>query len=474
LNLSAANGQEAFVKLEQQFEPRWTGFREVMGMSGPIILGSLSFTLMQFVDQVMVARLGTESLAAVGSAGVWSYVMGCFIFGVVGCVSTFVGQCFGRGELEQCGRYAWQGVYLSLLAGVLALALWPLSGLLFHGMGHSPEVTRLELIFFRVRLFGYVSMAWGIALASFFQAIGRPAIPMFVAIAGNVINLGLNYLLIFGHCGFPKLGIAGSATSTVIALTFQAVVLQAIFLSAPFEAQYRTRRAWKPDFTRMRELFRIGFFAGLSVFMDVANWGIFTSFVVGHFGEISLAAHNAAINFMHLCFMPALGINQGICAIVGQHVGRKNYDIATARTYTAMRIAMTYMFVMGVVFAVFGRTLVRTFFSDDPAVLELARILLICAAIFQAFDAVNIVCLGALRGAGDTLWVAITLSAGAYLFFLPLSILLAFPLKMGAIGAWIGATAYIVGISGILFARFRNGRWRMIRIFAQETGAVAQ
>lgn len=450
-------------------EPRWTGVREVMGMSGPIILGSLSYTIMQFVDQVFVSRLGLDALAAMGSAGVWSYVLGCLILGIVGCVSTFVAQSFGRGQTEHCARYAWQGVYLSAIAGIIALFLWPLSGPLFHAMHHSAHVTKLELDFFRVRLLGYVPMAWATALASFFQGIGRPGVPMYVAIAANIVNLVFNYGLVFGHFGLPRLAIAGSAAATVTAMVFQVVLLQAAFMSRRVHTQYHSRRVWRFDLVRACELCRIGFFAGLTIFMDVANWAIFTSFIVGHFGAVSLAAHNGAIAFMHLCFMPALGINQGIAAIVGLYIGRKDTRTAEARTYTAMRIAAVYMFAMGIVFACFGKRLLGLCFSDDAGVLALGHTLLILAAVFQAFDAINIVTLGALRGAGDTRYVFYLTLALAYGFFLPLALLLAFWARMGTVGAWLGATAYIIGLSGLLLRRFRSGRWRNMDIFLSNT-----
>ena len=453
--------------LTQSTEGRWTGAREVMSLSGPIILGSLSYTIMQFVDQVIVARLGTDALAAMGSAGIWSYVLGCLILGVVGCASTFVAQCYGRGDLRHCAHYAWQGIYLSSLAGVIAVALWPLSGPLFHAMGHSPEITRLELLYFRVRLLGYVPMAWATALAAFFQAVGRPGIPMYAAIVANLLNFALNIVLVFGYCGFPKLGIAGSALATVIAMVSQVVMLHAVFLSGPLHAQFGSRRAYALDVPRIREIFRIGFFSGLTIFMDVANWGIFTSFVVGSFGAISLASHNAAIAFMHLCFMPALGLNQGIAALVGQYIGRKDHATAAARTYTAMKIAAVYMFGTGLVFAFFGRFLIAACFTNDVEIVALGHTLLILAALFQAFDAINIVSLGALRGAGDTRWVFFLTFGLAYFFFLPLSMFLAFVAHWGAVGAWIGATVYIIGLSGLLFRRFYKGHWRTINIFCE-------
>ncbi|MDQ1257738.1 MAG: family efflux transporter [Candidatus Hydrogenedentes bacterium] len=448
--------------------PRWDGLREVMGMSGPIILGTMSYTMMQFVDMLMVSRLGTDTLAAAGSAGVWSYTMGCLIYGTVGCVSTFVGQSFGRGNFEHCARYAWQGIYASFLAAILALALWPLSGALFGLMQHTPEVTRLELLFFRVRLTSYVSMAWVIALSSFFQAVNRPRIPMYSAILGNVVNIVFNFLLIYGLCGFPRWGIAGSAAATSIALAVQTVVLQAVFMSKPFHEQFKTRTVWRIDPMRIRELLRIGLPSGLTIFMDVANWGIFTSFVVGRFGSTQLAAHTAAMNFMHLCFMPVLGLSQGVTALVGQYVGARDIRKAKARTYTAMRIAIIYMFLMGLTFAIFGKQLVHMTFSKEVEVIALAHILLILSAVFQGFDSNNSVSIGGLRGAGDTRWMAVIFSIGAYGVFLPLSYTLGYVAGWGAVGAWIGATIYIIGLSGVLFRRFHGERWQHIRIFSED------
>jgi MATE family multidrug resistance protein len=133
-----------------------------------------------------------------------------------------------------------------------------------------------------------------------------------------------------------------------------------------------------------------------------------------------------------------------------------------------MKVTSLYMFATGLVFAFFGKGLIRIFFSEEPGVIAMGHTLLILAAIFQAFDAVNIVILGALRGAGDTLRVAIITFVFAYVFFLPLSMALAFWAGWGAVGAWIGATAYIIGLSGILYLRFRGGGWKEIRIFSRE------
>jgi len=239
-----------------------------------------------------------------------------------------------------------------------------------------------------------------------------------------------------------------------------------VFLSRSTHAQYGTCTAWRYQHTRMRELVRTGLPNGATWFLDIVNWSIFTSVIVGRFGATPLAAHNVAISFMHICFMPAVAVNQGIAAIVGQWIGRQDIARAKARTYTALKITMAYMTIMGLIFAVFGADLIRAIFSQEPELIRLGHKLLILAALFQAFDAINIICMGALRGAGDTrymMWLTLVM---AYLLFLPLALFCAFVMNGGAFGAWIGATAYIILLSGLLFRRFHGERWREINIFA--------
>ncbi len=451
-------------------EDRWAGVREVVGLAWPIVLGSVSYTVLEFCDMGMVSKLGTQPFAAVGSARLWSYTMSTGLLGVVGCVSTFVGQSRGRGQSQFCAAYAWQGLYLSALAGLMLLLFWPVAPRLFHLMPHEAAVTDLEIVYFRVRLFGYLPMACMTALAAFFQAVDRPRIPMYSAIVATVVNIGLNYLLIFGNFGFPQWGVFGAAVATVIAQFIQMGMLFAWFLSRPLDKDYGTRSSRALDLSRLRELVRIGLPSGASMFLDIMNWALFTGFIVGYFGAVQLAAHNTAVSFIHVCFMPAVAMNQAIAPIVGGWIGRKDIARAKARTYTALGLAIVYMTSAGLFFALFGQQLIHATFSQDPEVIALGHKLLILAAVFQAFDAVNIVCMGALRGAGDTLWMMIATSGMAYFLFLPLAVYCAFVLNGAAFGAWIAATAYIVVLSFVLFARFRGEAWRHINVFSATDG----
>ena len=436
-------------------------------MSGPIILGSLSFAIMEFIDRVMVNRLGTEALAAVGSASIWSYTVSTLLLGIVGCVGTFVAQCLGRGENHRCGAYAWQGLYLSLFAGVIAVAFYPLAPLLFGLMGHEDAVTEMELAYFQVRIFSYLPLAFVTTLAAFFQASNYSIVPMFVAILGTLLNVVLNYMLIFGNWGAPAMGIAGAAWATNASMYVQFFVLFAVFISPMFHRRFGTRSNRGFDRTLATELLRVGAPSGGMMFLDVANWSIFISFVVGRLGAVPLAANNVALSFMQLCFIPAFALNQGISAIVGQWIGRRDFERAKARTYTALRMAMAYMVALGAFFAIFGAELIDLVFAPEEALVrDLGHQLLIVAAVFQIFDAICIVMGGALRGAGDTRWMLMITFVSAYLVFIPSAIVFAFYFNGGALGAWIGAACYICVLSLFMWGRFQGGRWRELNIFS--------
>ena len=461
------SGTEVSSAVHQKEEPRWTGVREITVMSGPIILGSLSFAVMEFTDRVMVNMLGTEALAAVGSASIWSYTVSTLLLGIVGCVGTFVAQCLGRNERHLCGSYAWQGLYLSLIAGLIAIAFYPLSPYLFGLMGHAPEVTRLELEYFQARIFSYLPLAFVTTLAVFFQSSNYAVVPMAMAIIGTVVNVLLNYMFIFGNWGAPAMGIAGAAWATNVSMYLQFFLLFAVFLSGPFHRQFGTRTNIAFDRAKVNELVRIGAPAGGMMFLDVANWSIFISFVVGRLGAVPLAANNVALSFMQLSFIPAFALNQGVSAIVGQYIGRKDYDRAIARTLTALRLGMAYMVVMGIIFAIFGADLIKLVFSPEEAlVVSLGHQLLIVAAVFQIFDAIVIVMGGALRGAGDTRWMMVVTFISAYVVFIPSATVLAFRFDGGALGAWIGAAVYIFVLSCFMWWRFKSERWRDINIFS--------
>jgi len=458
----------------------WRDLREVLGISLPVIVAMASHTLMGVVDTVMLADYSPYALAASGAAGVMAFVVAAFIFGAMNCTSTFVSQCVGRGEREECARYTWQGLYFGLVAQAAVVPLMLAPAWVFGVFGLDARVEGPAAVYFGLRMAHVAGSAAYASLSSFFQGIGRPTIPMWVALVANVFNAGADYALIYGKFGFPEMGIAGAAIATVAASYLQVLLLLLVFLSRPMHEEFRTRSHPGFDAPRFWRLMAIGAPSGLTFMLHVASWAVFTNALIGRLGPNVLAANTAVHSITSLSFMPAVGMNKGITVLVGQYIGRRDIAAAKRMAYLGLKLAMAYMFTMGVIFVAFPGPLMSIFASSDPkvlaadraAILSAGKTMLMLAAIYQAFDAIWIVSIGALRGAGDTRFPAVVCIGMAWGFLLPLGLLLTRTLGWGYVGAWIAAAAQVAVVGLILLWRFASEAWRKIDIF-QGVGAQA-
>jgi MATE family multidrug resistance protein len=446
------------------FRDAWHDLREVLGLSFPVIVAMASHTLMGFVDALLLAWYGANELAAVGAAASASFAIVAFVMGTASCAGTFVAQSVGRGEPAEAARYTWQGVYFGFVCQALVVPVLLAAPAFFALFRHGPQVQALEAEYFQIRLLHLAGTAAYASLSSFFQGISRPGITMWAAIIANLFNAVGDCVLIFGLYGFPEMGIRGAAWATVASSYVQVVCLLVPYLWRATHEVYRTRAGWRLDGARLRRLLRIGWPAGVSFMLDVASWSLFTLALIGRQGRDVLAAHNVVGQVIGLSFMPAVGIHKGVQVLVGQYVGRRDIPAAKRLAYTGLAVAMVYMALMGVAFALFRGPVVRVF-RDEPAIVSAGGTMLLLAALFQAFDAVGIVCVGALRGAGDTRVPALIGIGLAWGVLLPLGTVLTFVVGWGYVGAWLAAAIEIALYGLLMFRRFAGEAWRKIDIF---------
>lgn len=448
-------------------DPTGSVLREVGRLAAPLVLASASTTIMGFVDVLLVSRLGSTALAAVMPAGIIVFCFVALASGAASCVNTFVSQSLGKGTRKDCSAYAWQGLFVSTLLGIGVMPLWFAAPRLFRLVGHAPEVQAAEVVYFQVRLWGVGAAVAGWALVAYFQGIHRPWTAFLTTAGANLLNLALDVALIFGKWGFPALGVRGAALATVISGFVQAALLVACLVAPRHARTYGGVDTCRIDWTKLRQLVHIGWPAGVNFFLDIFTWAVFMNLLIGRFGEVQLAGNNLAIQYMHLSFMPTTGLSAAATALMGKYIGRGDYRRAKARAYVCVKIAMVYMTTMGLVFLVFRYPLARAF-SQDPEVVHWGALILLFAAFFQTMDAVGIVSSGALRGAGDTHWTALTTVLCSWGVFLPLGWAFArFVPSLGSAGPWIGGTVYIIVIGGLLFRRLASDRWRRIDIFGR-------
>lgn len=467
--------------------------REVVSLAWPTVLTMVSYTVMQFVDAVMVAQVGPLEMAAQGNGGVWSFAPISFCFGVLSLVNTFVAQHVGAGRGAEAGRWAWAGIWLSVAAWLLLLLPWGLAGLpwAFAQMGHDSRLVQLETQYAQVLLAGGLLTLSAKAVHNFFFGISRPKIVAVAAIAGNAVNLLLNYALIYGAAGLPErglpgvpgmpaLGVQGAAIATVCGVAVELLIPLVPMLAGDVARLHGTRRAWRPDLHAMRELLRVGWPAAIQFGNELVCWAIFMTVLVGRFGTVQIAAGWAVLRYIHLSFMPAVGFSVATTTLVGRAIGHGEPDAAVRRTHAALAVTAMYMGGWALAMLVFRDSLVRIFAAStaaDPAdvarIVEVGAQLMVCASVFQVLDAVGIIYTGALRGAGDTLWpgVATILLAWTCIVGLGWWLTEARP-GWGALGPWVGASVYI-GLLGIALGwRFERGRWRSIRLLEPAQGTA--
>ena len=438
------------------------GMREISLLAYPVVLSQLSVTLMGVVDAAMVGRLGPVELAAVGFGGNWMWTLFCFFMGTAGVVQTFVSQNQGSGESEECGIWSWQGAWmllpLTIVVGLgLYIGLSPLLSLVLPSENMRP----ITETYMSIRILGEVAMVGGFVFAAFFRGIGDTRTPLYATVAANLINLVLDYGLIFGEWGLPEWGVAGAATATVLSEWFFALLMLTLFLRPQNQRKYKTRPQWI-DWSRQKRLMRTGFPIGGQWATEMLFFSVFLT-LVAQLGDNAMAASQAFIALLSLSFMQAVGVGVAVSTLVGRYVGSEQHEYAENSFMSGQKLAFGISMIIAGLFLFFPSLLMRIF-TDSPEVIEMGRSLLLLGAVYQIIDAVCIVTDNALRGAGDTKIPFIARLALSIIVLIPLSWYLGFYTDGGLTGLWLASGIDLLVLGIFLVLRFRSGAWKQIQI----------
>jgi MATE family multidrug resistance protein len=435
----------------QKFDSSPIGVRRVFALAWPICVSMLSMTAMGIVDTMLVARLGTAALAAVGLSVTISFVALAFGHGVLHGIKVVASQRIGAGDHDAAERLAWQTLWMAAFIGLPVAALALVAPLIASFVAPSADVAWITAIHLTIRLLGAPVMFTMVGLSSYLQARERTRITMVATVLSNAIAIGADLALVFGWGPFPALGAPGAAVASVIAWSVGSLVQ----LGPVIPILRRTSS--RPDPALLREVWRMGSPMGVQFALDVASFAVFTT-VLARVGEAHLAAHVITIRIISVSFLPGNAIAEAGSVLVGQAVGAGRHDRAREAWLASLRLAIGVMLVGGLGFVLFPDLLVSGF-RAEPGVAVIAHQLLRIAALFQLFDAIATVSFGALTGAGDTRFTMVYNGLVAWIVKLPLAIVLAVPLGLGAPGAWLGLTLEIVVLAGISVWRITSGRW---------------
>jgi len=415
------------------------------------MVSMLSYTAMTVADSIYVGQLGTRPLAAIGISTSLIFAGTAFGMGLLSGMRVAVAKATGAEEHELARRFAWQGLWIAVTLGFFVAMFAPIGPWAFALMGASEEVAPLASAYFGIRTLAAPIAFTSVALASYFQARGETRIPMVAAVAANFVNIAIDPILIFGVGPVPAMGIHGAALATVLALVLEVSVLIWV-------ASGRLRNSFVlPSVELLRPIWRVGAPMGLERMMDVGAFVLFAS-LLARSGEIHLAAHVIVVRIAMVSFLPGYAIAEASGVLVGQSMGARRPTAAREAHRAATHMALVLMVACGVLFVAMPDPLIGVF-GAEPAVMEIARQVLMLAAFIQLFDAFAMVALGSLGGAGDTRFVAVITVFAAWVIKIPLAVVLIVYADLGALGAWLGIAVEILFLAVVACWRVRGATW---------------
>lgn len=441
--------------------------RDVLVLALPLMVSTLSWTVMHFTDRVFLLWYSADAVAAVLPSAAASFAVLCFPLGVASYVNAFVSQYYGAQRYSRIGLVVWQGLWIAALTAPVAIATVPFFTSIFTNIGHPALIAQYEIDFYRVSSLGAGALVAAEAMSTFFTGRGGVRVVMVVDSLAALLNALLDYALIFGNWGFPAWGVTGAATATTVALWCKAAVYMTLFLRRQYREKYGTFTGCRFDAALFRRLLRFGSPSGVQLVCEVTAFTLFL-LIVGRLGALELAATSLAFNVNTLAFMPVYGIGIATTTLVGQRIGQGRPRLAERGVWSAFALAALYTLAVAL-FYVAGPDLLLVAHGAkaDPTEFEALRsstvVLLRFVAFYCLFDAMVVVFSSAIKGAGDTRFVLITT-----LCMSPLPVLATLVgveyLGLGLYWSWSAITSWLCALGIIYVIRFRQGRWRTMRV----------
>ncbi len=437
-------------------------FKKNLKLSGPVIMGLLGHTFVAFADNIMVGQLGTAELAAVSLGNSFVFIAMSLGIGFSTAITPLVAESDGANDVK-AGRSALKhGLVLCTVLGFALFGMMLLMKPLMHHMNQPKEVVELALPYLDVVAFSLIPLVVFQAFKQFSEGLSHTQYPMYATIVANVVNITINYLLIFGSFGFPKLGIVGAAIGTLISRFVMVVIIWYQLRSRKKFHDYVTNFNFKLlEISKLKHILKLGFPSALQFFFEVA---VFTTaiWLSGVLGKNAQAANQIALNLSSMTYMVGMGLGVVAMIRVGNQKGIKDY-------FNLRRIAQSVFLltlIFEVAFALFflvGREILPTIYLDtndiinqldNMEVIKLGAELLLIAAFFQISDGLQVVVLGALRGLQDVNIPTLLIFISYWVIGFPISFYLGLHTDLKSNGIWIGLLAGLSSSALLLYLRF--------------------
>jgi len=424
-------------------------YRKNLNLAIPVILAQIGQVTVNLADNMMVGHVGTTQLAAASFAINVFHVGMLFGIGITFGLTPLVGQSLGIKGQKNNGAWLKNGIAIHFVASILIGAVMSSVVFFMNGMGQSEDVVRLAIPYYLIQVSSLIPMMVFFSIKQFFEGIGNTKIAMIITVFTNLLNIGLNYLLIYGKFGFPALGLNGAGYATLISRILMPFLFVLFLVQIPEFRRYFAEAIHAGlEKLKIRRILSIGLPIGLQMVIEILSFSL-GAIMLGWISKESLAGHQIAISMAAMTYMISFGLASGTTIRVSHAFGDRHSTELKQVILASLHIVIAFMSLMGLLFILL-RNQVPLLFTSDPAVIKVASGLLVVGAFFQIFDGVQVVLLGALRGISDVR-VPMFIAFFCYIMVsIPVSYLLAFVFNFGYSGVWIG---FVFGLStaAILF-----------------------
>ena len=426
--------------------------RPTLILALPIIASHVAQMLMGLVDTVMVGRLGVTPLAACAFANVLFNVPFLFGMGVLSAVTVLASCAYGSKDHAAAGRVLQAGLLVSLVLGVTFGLLFQFSEPLLPFFGQKPEINQAAITYLYLIGWSILPTLLIFTCKDFSEAHSNPWPPCWITLAGVLLNVFLNWILIYGNLGSPAMGLEGAGWATLAARIVTAWVLFLYLKKSPL-LNVDLPRNWFHGlrWSEVASLLKIGFPIGLQLFAEVGAFS-FSSIICGWISIEAMAAHQITLTCAATTFMFPLGLAMAVTVRTGQSLGQGLPHLVRPIASGALLSSLGLMSCFALVFAFLGQP-IAAFFVNDATVIALAVQLLMVAALFQIFDGTQVVAMGALRGLADVRLPTLLIIITYWVVALPLGYVFAFHYHQGAVGVWAGLAVGLALVAGALCVR---------------------
>ena len=439
-------------------------YKDVVRIAWPSFIEMMLTQLTSMADLIMVGRLGPWAITSVGLTTQPKFLLMSLFMAMNVGATALIARSKGEGDREKANAFLRQALLLSFILSVVASSIgFIFSEQMVRFMGAADAETLAgATIYLRIQMAGFITFGLASTITATLRGVGSTRIAMIYNMIANIVNVILNYCLIYGNCGFPRMEVAGASLATIIGQFAAFVIALSVVLRGNHYLHLRFSEGFKPRWDYIRSIFKIGIPA-LAEQLIMRTGVIIYSKTVASLGTVAFATHQVCMNIQALSFMTGQAFAVSATSLVGQSLGKKRPDMAQAYTSRTRRIGMSVAIMLALIFFFFGKIIV-SLYSDEPEVIIQGAKILMFVAFTQPFQSSQFILMGALRGAGDTRATAIVIFFTVLLIRPGLAILFVKVMKWGLSGAWIALVTDQLIRSTLVLLRFNSGKWKRIKV----------